>query len=93
MLSKIIYRIFWNPDSRWTTYHWSVSMKHAGCISSSSYTFLSDALSHPLWIKEQYPDNTEIVFPTQESKERARKYYGDVLEDMINENEGKYIGC
>jgi len=87
------YSVRWNPDSRWNYGHWTVTRYSSGCSSSSHYNYLSDALKHPLWIKELYPENVELTFPSKEAKERARSYYGSILEDMFNVTEGKFIGC
>lgn len=91
---KSEYRISWNPDNRWLARHWKMSHYSSGCWSSSLYNYLSDALAHPLKMVESYPESITIVSqPAAEQKEIIRKYYGRILEVMINEDDGKYIGC
>lgn len=91
------YTIYWNPDGRWNSYHWSVIRReelseYGGITSSTSSTFLSDALMYPMYIKNLFPA-TIVIEPSAESKEQARRYYGRILNSMFNETEGEFIGC
>lgn len=87
------YTVRWNPDSRWNYRHWTVTKYSDGCLSSISSTFLSEAIAYPLKMKTDYPQNVEVLLPSLECKEQARRYYGRILEEMFNVTEGKFIGC
>lgn len=74
-------------------------MKHVltdegtGVSCSFNDHFLSSAVEHPIKLKSDYPDTVVVTLPSEEIKERARRYYGLILEEMFNETKGVYIGC
>jgi len=98
-MEHITYYIDWSPDSRFTYGHWIVRKSYHIALESpaymhsrSTYTFSSDAILHAVSLRKKYPNNIHIKFPSVELKERARQYYGRVLEDIMN-NDGLFIGC
>lgn len=91
-MANTTYSIRWNPDSRWNYGHWTVTRKSQGCTSFYHKTYFSDAIAHPLNMKDKYPDSTDVVLPSYESKEKARRYYGAILNEMFNVTEGEFIG-